>query len=120
MAGKRKAKQEIVAEASLNNVRLSAQKARLILNLIRGQQVEPALQVLQFCPKKGAKLVDKLLRSAVANAREHASADVDKLWVTAAWADMGRTMVRYLPRAQGRATPLKKQSSHITLQLGQK
>jgi len=76
-----------VTRATLKQIRMSPRKARLVIDLIRGKQVEPALQILQFSTKKGAKFAHKLLQSAIANAREHARADVDRLWVTAGWVD---------------------------------
>ena len=109
----------VLAKAALTNARITPQKARLILNMVRGKQVEPALQILDHSNKKGAAIVAKLLRSAVANASEHGGADVDALWVTSATADMGRTLKRFLPRAQGRATKLRKTNSHIKLTLGE-
>ena len=109
-----------VTRASLRNVRISPRKARLIINLVKGKQVEVALQNLMFGNKKGAGFTLKLLRSAISNAVEAASADVDKLWVIGGWVDMGRTLKRYMPRAQGRATPIRKRSSHITLVLGER
>jgi large subunit ribosomal protein L22 len=109
-----------VARATLKHIRLSPRKARLVIDLIRGKQVEPALQNLRFSPKKGAKLAYKLLESAVSNAREGARADVDRLWVTKGWVDAGRTLKRYMPAAHGRATPIRKRSSHMTIVLGEK
>ena len=109
-----------ITRATLRNVRISPRKARLIVNLIKGKQVEVALQNLMFRPKKAADFTLKLLRSAISNAVESASADVDKLWVIGAWVNMGRTMKRYMPRAQGRATPIRKRSSHVTVVLGER
>lgn len=109
----------VVAKASLTNARIAPQKARLVLDLVRGKQVEPALQILDHSNKKGAAIVARLLRSAVANASEHAGADVDTLWVSSATADMARTLKRFLPRAQGRATKIRKTNSHIKLTLGE-
>jgi large subunit ribosomal protein L22 len=120
MARKPKFEREAVARASIRHVRISPQKVRMVLSLIRGKQVDPAIQVLKFSPKKGAKIVEKLLRSAVANAKEKGNADLDSLWVTGAWANMGQTLHRIMPRAQGRATPINKRSSHITVLLGQR
>ena len=112
-------KENAVARATLRHVRLSPQKARLVLNLIRGKQVGPALQMLDFSPKKGAKLVAKLLRSAVTSAKEQQAVDVDALWVTGGWVGMGRTIKRYMPRARGAASPIRKRSSHITVVVGE-
>ena len=109
-----------VARATLRDIRMSPRKARLVIDLIRGKQVEPALSILKFSPKKGAKLAHKLLQSAVANAREHARADVDSLWITKSWVDEGRTLKRYMPAAHGRANPIRKRSSHMTIILGEK
>jgi large subunit ribosomal protein L22 len=109
-----------VARATLRHIRMSPRKARLVIDLIRGKQVEPALSVLKFSPKKGAKIAHKLLQSAVANAREHARADVDTLWVTKGWVDEGKTLKRYMPAAHGRANPIRKRSSHMTIILGEK
>lgn len=110
---------DYVASATLKNGRLAPRKARLLLNLIKNMQVDTALQVLQHNNRKGARMISKLLKSAIANARENAGADVDNLWVVGAWADMGRTLRRYLPRAQGRATIIRKRSSRITICLGE-
>ena len=109
-----------VARATLRHIRMSPRKIRLVVDLIRGKQVEPALTLLKFSPKKGAKIAHKLLESAIANAREHARADVDKLWVTSGWVNEGRTLSRYRPAAHGRATPIRKRSSHMTLVVGEK
>ncbi|NBW40136.1 50S ribosomal protein L22 [bacterium] len=114
----KKKKSESVASATLRHVRIPPQKVRLVLDLVKGKQLEPALNAVQFHPTKGGRIVYKLLRSAMANAQEKGDVDVDQLWVTGGHVDMGKTLRRFLPRAQGRATPIRKRSSHITVQLG--
>lgn len=111
---------EKVAWAVMRHVRIAPQKARLMLNLIKGRQVEPALQILEFSPRKGARLIAKVLRSAIMNAKERAGADVDRLWITGGSVDMGRTIKRFMPRARGSANVILKRSSHIRVQLGER
>src|SRR5262245_55673639 len=113
-----KAARTVVARATLRHVRISPRKARLVVDLIKGKQIEPALQVLQFQPKKAAVFARKLLLSAASNAKEQAGADVDSLWVVGGYVNMSRTLKRYMPRARGRATPIRKRSANITLEVG--
>ena len=108
------------ASATLRHVRIGPRKLRLMINLIKGKQLEPAEQILKFSDKKSAAILLKVLNSAKFNARETKGLDLDKLWVTAGWVDMGRVMKRSLPRAQGRATPIRKRSSHVTVVLSEK
>jgi large subunit ribosomal protein L22 len=96
-------------------VRLTAQKARLVVELIRGKPVEAAMAILEFTPKRGAKSVLKTLKSAVANAEHTQNVDVDVLYVKRAYVDEGPTAKRFLPRAHGRATKIFKRTSHITV-----
>jgi len=103
------------ARASTRYARLTAQKARLVVDLIRGCGVEQALGILQFTPKRGAKIVAKTLKSAIANAEHGSRVDVDQLFVKKAFGDEGPTGKRFLPRAHGRATPVFKRTSHITV-----
>jgi large subunit ribosomal protein L22 len=95
--------------------RLTPQKARLVVGLIRGKPAEKAMALLEFTPKHGARLVLKTLRSAVANAEATQRVDVDTLYVKRAFVDAGPTAKRYLPRAHGRATKIFKRTSHITV-----
>ncbi len=103
------------AEAKLKYARISAQKARLVADQIRGQRVEQALQILAFSTKKGAELVKKVLESAIANAEHNAGADIDDLKVESIQVNEGPTMKRIMPRAKGRANRIMKRTSHITL-----
>ncbi len=106
-------------KAILRNTRISARKARLVIDLVRGKPVSVALDTLKLTNKKAAPLVSKLIQSAMANAQNNATVDVDRLVVSEAFVDEGATLKRYLPRAQGRATPIRKRSSHITVKLAE-
>ncbi len=106
-----------IAKATLKQVRVSPRKARLVVDMIRGNRVEIALDVLQNCDKKTAPLVKKLILSAVANAGKNSGVDVDELYVKSAWVNEGRKLYRMIPRAQGRATPIRKRYSTITVVL---
>ena len=98
-------------------VRISPRKARLMMDQIRGKRAEEALNVLAFSPQKSAFLLRKLLNSAVANASENAGLDVDNLYVKRLFADEGPTLKRFRPRAMGRATRIRKRTSHLTVVL---
>ena len=102
-------------KARLKGVRLSAQKARLVADQIRGKQVGDALNILKFSTKKGAHLVRKLLESAIANAEHNEGADIDELSISRIFVDEGLTMKPIRPRAKGRADRILKRSCHITL-----
>jgi large subunit ribosomal protein L22 len=101
--------------ARLRNANLSAQKGRLVADQIRGKNVENALQILAFSTKKAARIVKKVLESAIANAEENEGADVDELRVAKVYVDEGRTQRRYHARAKGRGNRILKRSSHITI-----
>ncbi|WP_420635357.1 50S ribosomal protein L22 [Candidatus Palauibacter sp.] len=108
------------ATAKAKNVGMSARKMRLVIDQIRGRDVNDAYAILQFSKKKAARPIGKLLRSAVANAtyradEDGASLDVDELYVHEAYVDEGRTLKRWRARAYGRATPVLKRSSHVTV-----
>lgn len=111
------------SKAILRSARVSAQKARLVADLVRGRDVDEALEVLTFAQKKTAPLIKKLIESAVANAEHNAKAtnrsvDIDALFVKSIMVDQGTSLRRFRPRAQGRATPIRKQTAHITVVLG--
>ncbi len=99
-------------------VRISPQKCRLVIDQIRGMPVAKALELLQFSPKKAAHPVRKTLESAIANAEHNEGADIDELRVEGACVDEGPTLKRWRPRAKGRATPILKRTSHITVLVG--
>jgi large subunit ribosomal protein L22 len=111
------------SKAVLRHIRVSAQKARLVADLVRGMDVPDAIETLAFTRKKSAPLVKKLIESAVANAEQHASRkdeslDIDDLFVKTIFVDAGPALRRFRPRAQGRATKILKKTSHITVVLG--
>jgi len=103
--------------ASLKGARISAQKARLVADQVRGMAVEEALNLLEFSPKKAAHLVKKILDSAIANAENNEGADVDELKISSIYVDEGMTMKRLSPRAKGRADRILKRSCHITVKV---
>lgn len=103
--------------ARLKGARLSAQKARLVADQIRGKGVEEALDLLAFSPKKGSDIIKKILNSAIANAEHNEGADVDELKVSSIYVDEGMTMKRLRPRAKGRADRILKRSCHITVKV---
>ena len=103
------------AMAKLKYARISAQKARLVADQIRGLHVERALNTLTFSTKKGAPLIKKVLESAIANAEHNEGADIDALKVASIMIDEGPTMKRIRARAKGRAARILKRTSHITL-----
>jgi len=106
----------------LRNARMAAQKVRLVADLIRGQRVEKAINILTFSNKKAAALVKKVLESAIANAEHNDGADVDELKVSTIMVDEGATMKRWRARARGRAAKIMKRTCHVTVwveQVGQ-
>ncbi|MBA2342557.1 MAG: 50S ribosomal protein L22 [Thermoleophilaceae bacterium] len=106
---------EVRAQAKY--VRSAPRKARLVMEHIRGKPVADALALLEHTPRAAAKDVHKLLRSAVANAENNFELDADTLRVDGAYVDEGPTLKRYRPRALGRATPIHKRTSHMTITL---
>ncbi|WP_300433285.1 50S ribosomal protein L22 [Thalassolituus sp.] len=105
--------------AVLRGARLSAQKARLVVDTIRGKNVAEALEILAFSNKKGADIVKKVLESAIANAEHNNGADVDELRVSTAFVGEGMTMKRIRPRAKGRADRIFKRTCHITVKVSE-
>ena len=103
------------AEARIKHARISAQKARLVADQIRGLQVEQAVNLLAFSSKKGAGIIKKVLESAIANAEHNEGADVDELVVSGIQVNEGPTMKRIRARAKGRASRIFKRTSHISV-----
>ena len=106
--------------AKLKYARLSPQKTRLVVDMVRGKGVQDALNILKFSPQKAAAVVSKLVSSAVANAEQKGVSDVDRLVVKTISVDQGPVLKRFIPRAQGRATKIRKPTSHITVILDEK
>lgn len=103
--------------AKLKGAGLSAQKARLVADQIRGKRVEEALNILTFSPKEAAGIIKKVLNSAIANAEHNEGADIDELRVSTIFVDEGMTMKRIRPRAKGRADRISKRTCHITVKV---
>ena len=108
------------ASAIQRYVRITPRKCNQVLALIRGQAVEQAQNTLQFTPKNGARIVQKVLKSAVANALHEGKVRIEDLYVKEAVVGAGPTLKRWLPRAQGRATPILKRMSHVSLTVATK
>ena len=105
-------------QAILRGVHLSAQKGRLVADLVRGKPVEHALNILTFSPKKAARIVKKVLESAIANAEHNDGADIDELKVTTIHVENGTSLKRFMARAKGRGAKIEKQTCHIFVKVG--
>ena len=105
-------------KASLRGVHLSAQKGRLVADLIRGKKVDQALDILTLTPNKGAAIIKKVLESAIANAEHNDGADIDELKVSSIYVEKGAVMKRYSARAKGRGDRITKQTCHIYVTVG--
>ena len=105
-------------QATLRGVRLSAQKGRLVADQIRGMPVGRALDLLAFSPKKGARIIRKVLESAIANAEHNDGADIDELRVTSIYVEQGATLKRFTARAKGRGNRISKPTAHIYVSVG--
>ena len=103
------------AKAMVSKVRISPNKVRQVLALIRGKKAEEAMTCLRFSPQKAARVVSKVLQSAIANAEHNYGMDTDKLRVLAAYADQGPSMKRFRPASMGRAHPYVHRTSHVTV-----
>ena len=107
------------ARAIAKYLRISPRKVRLNADLIRGKRVEEAINLLSFTPKAGAKLVSKVVQSALANARQDKSIDVDTLFVKTIYVNQGPTLKRFRPKPMGRAGRIRKRTCHVTVVLSE-
>lgn len=105
------------SSAKLTFARLSPRKTRLVVDLVRGKGIQAALNTLRFMPNPSAKIVTTLLRSAVANAEQKGVSDIDRLFVKTIYVDGGAVLKRFVPRAMGRASKIRKPTSHISVTL---
>lgn len=108
------------AKATLNHARIAPRKVQLVIDLIRGKAVGDAIAILRHTPKAASPILEKLLNSAIANAEHNYSLDPNKLVITEAYANQGPTMKRFRQRAMGRASAIRKRTSHITLVVSEK
>jgi large subunit ribosomal protein L22 len=107
-------------KARLRFARIAPRKARLVADLVRGKRSQEALNILNFTKKAAAKILIKLLKSAIANATQKKTIDIDRLYVKQIMVDQGPTMKRYQSRALGRATTIRKRTSHINIVLDER
>ena len=108
------------SKAYLNYVRISPRKVSIVLNLIRGKDVKTALGILAYNPRYASSVIEKLLKSAIANAENNNGMNADNLYIEECYANKGPTMKRVRPRAQGRAYRIEKRMSHITIVLNER
>lgn len=116
----RNANKDSRPKAKVSYARVSPTKAKIVLDTIKGKDVASALGILAYTPRNGARIIEKLLKSAVANAENNNSMDPAKLYIDEAFANKGPTLKRIRPRAQGRAYRIEKKTSHITIILNEK
>ena len=108
------------AKAIARHVRIAPRKVPLVVDLIRGKKVGEALAILRLTPRSASPVVEKVLKSAVANAENNLSLDVDELVISKVFVDEGATLKRFRPRAMGRASRINKRTSHITVVVSEK
>ena len=119
-SAQRKANADKRPRAQAKYVRISPRKVQIVIDLIRGKQVDDALAILMYTPKSAAPVVEKLLNSAIANAENNLEMSRENLYVAEVYANQGPTLKRYWARSHGRADLIKKHTSHITIVLDQK
>lgn len=106
--------------ARVKHIRIAPRKVRLVVDLIRGKRIPEALAILRLTPRGASPVVEKVLKSAIANAQNNHNMDVDRLFVKEIFVDPGPTLKRFHPRAQGRAYSIMKRTSHITVVVAEK
>ena len=106
--------------ATAKYIRIAPRKLRIVMNLIRGKKVSEAFAILKFTPKVGSEVVEKVLRSAVANAEHNNDMNVDNLYVSTCYVDQGPTLKRIHPRSRGQAFKILKRTSHVTIVVDEK
>ena len=109
--------EERIAKAELRHARISARKVKIVIDLIRGKKASDAIATLKYTNKAAAPIVEKLVKSAIANAVNNHQMDESKLYVSEIFANQGPTMKRIMPRAKGSANRIRKRTSHITVVL---
>ncbi len=105
------------AKAQARFIRIAPRKARIVMDLIRGKDVDEALSILRFTPKRASAIIEKIVKSAMANAEHNFEMKLDDLFIERAYVDEGPTLRRFRPRAMGRASRINKRTSHITVVL---
>ena len=108
------------AEATLKYARISSRKVKIVADLIRGKKIDEALAIVKYVPKASSEIIEKLLKSAIANAENNNGMSADNLYIEECYANKGPTMKRIRPRAQGRAYRIEKRMSHITIVLNER
>ena len=108
------------AKAVAKYIRIAPRKVRVVMNLIRGKSIAEAFAILKFTPKAGADVIEKVLKSAVANAENNFDMNVDKLYVSSAYVDQGPTLKRIHPRSRGQAFSIFKRTSYVTVVVSEK
>jgi large subunit ribosomal protein L22 len=110
----------VEAKAKIMHIRISSRKVNIVIDLIRGKKVGDAFAILKHTPKAASVIMEKLLKSAVANAENNFNMNVDKLYISEAYATQGPTLKRFMARAMGRGVSILKRTSHITLAVKEK
>ena len=108
------------AEATLRYARISSRKVKIVADLIKGKDINEALAILKYTPKASSEIIEKLLKSAIANAENNNGLKMEDLYIAECYVNKGPTMKRIQPRAQGRAYRIEKRMSHITIVLDEK